>query len=662
MLQHAGSWLVASTLLSLIAETRTTELASAEEFRAVKAAVARRSEDALNQPASDARASFADEGAFATPQGGHDMRGVRSDGTVSDIAVKSHAASVPFASVSIDPGPLGVDDGATKFQHFVAKYGRTYAPDSEEYLRRRQIFEGHVKEIDALNARHGQLWQAEVNHFSDRTDDELKKYRGYRHQSRRGEVVAATTATTGALISNSSTSTNEQDTTIAVPKEKMWTHLNNSRYIRDQGECGSCWALATIGVLGARYELRANALHGKERNFSAQELVSCVENPQQCGGQGGCSGATMELGMDYIMQHLIAQEEENPYSAHDGKCKRIVLDEQGSSRSGRISSTKRAGGSAAEMLGLTGFKALPTNKLEPLLLALMDGPVGVSVAAGGWHYYARGIYDMCDRDAVVDHAVVLYGYGEAKVGPPSHMEKYWLIQNSWGPAWGEASPGSKDDKTRGFIRMKRHEDSSYCGVDSKPELGSGCKGGPEKVTVCGMCGILYDAVAPLVSHDRHVVAAPVTKQVPQQNVSLAPTGGKINHLDPIAAAEGPELRRRTRADSPKLSSPSASGGILAGNAADTEESAFRRHDGHPMEGNPSEVPLHSSEGRALRDLYDWQHVGDGRQIAREASGATGLQQLWVPRSTEAVVDPDGTAKHFIRREHGLPKIPAKARP
>merc|ERR1719198_357064 len=63
---------------------------------------------------------------------------------------------------------------------------------------------------------------------------------------------------------------------------------------------------------------------------------------------------------------------------------------------------------------------------------------------------------------------------------------YWEMQNSWGPHWGEG----------GHIRMLRQNDQTRCGWDYNPQAGTACKGGPNKVWVCGMCGILYDSVVP----------------------------------------------------------------------------------------------------------------------------------------------------------------------
>ncbi|CAE7948532.1 unnamed protein product, partial [Symbiodinium sp. KB8] len=110
------------------------------------------------------------------------------------------------------------------------------------------------------------------------------------------------------------------------------------------------------------------------------------------------------------------------------------------------------------------------------------------IASEAWTIYDGGIFNGCQKDATINHAVLLVGYGQDKKG-----QKYWLIRNSWGADWGE----------EGYMRLLRHDgDESngghhgFCGTDYDPKVGVGCRGGPSSLPVCGMCGILSDSSYP----------------------------------------------------------------------------------------------------------------------------------------------------------------------
>jgi len=342
------------------------------------------------------------------------------------------------------------------FDDFISVHGRSYRKGSQEYEERGALFE--TRRVAALlqNNRSDAKWSAAINKFSDRKEEELKVMHGYKPAQVRqsqGLSFAAEEEDHSRLKS-------------ALPEKVDWRHLSDGQTIVEQGGCGSCWAISATTVLNAHSEIH----RGRPRRFSSQELVNCVPNPQECGGQGGCSGATVELGIGWAVQHGLSLETSVPYSAQDGTCENSFLQAQG----------LRGATAGGASFGLTGFRVLPSNKEEPLARALVElGPVAVSVAASNWFSYEGGVFDECDN--IVNHAVALYGYGR------SDGHRFWLVKNSWGSDWGE----------NGYIRLlRRDSEDQHCGIDTEPDKGIACKGGPKEVTVCGTCGILYDSVVP----------------------------------------------------------------------------------------------------------------------------------------------------------------------
>lgn len=238
--------------------------------------------------------------------------------------------------------------------------------------------------------------------------------------------------------------------------------------VRNQGLCGSCWAISSVEAVEAQL-LRANSSlsfqHGIGR-LSPQAVLDCVRNPKHCGGGGGCGGATPQLAFEFMRDSGLPLEADVPYKMGTDECP-----------------MHKAWPSNRPHVTLEGWQELPSNRAQPLMQAIVElGPVAVSVSAQEWYPYRLGIYDECPKDCVPNHSVLAKGYGSE-----DGLGKYWLLQNSWGNQWGE----------QGAIRIRRHQDEDqWCGVDSQPQVGSSCDGGPASVTVCGSCGILYDSVVP----------------------------------------------------------------------------------------------------------------------------------------------------------------------
>jgi len=367
---------------------------------------------------------------------------------------------------------LNQDKFDDSFNEFKVKHGRDYKHGDEEHEMRKALFRDRLAEVQAHNANPGNLWKKGISHFSDRTEAERKAVLGYkRHMS---------------LARHAGTSLLQMDSPMtSMPESKDWKHLKVAGQLRDQGFCGSCWAFTTVAVLEAHYEIHG----GKARTFSPQQLVSCTPNPHACGGTGGCSGATVELGMDWIKKNGLASEDQVPYHAEDGHCFLTQHQDGSGTKSDRkeASPKQELAKTGSQAMGMVGYHTLPQNQERPLAEAVVKyGPVGVAVAADAWFEYNSGIFgagkdDGCSPNAVLNHAVTLYGFGK------EDGHKYWLIRNSYGSNWGE----------QGFIRMKRFgKERAHCGNDTDPGEGVACKGGPSEVEICGMCGVLYDAVIP----------------------------------------------------------------------------------------------------------------------------------------------------------------------
>lgn len=395
------------------------------------------------------------------------------------------------------PEVSGCGNKRKDFDEFVRYHGRSYASDVTEYQKRKALFDQRADEAEAHNCRPGKrFWNAGLTSLSDRTVEELAKLRGRKGgKGPGGPSGFAPRDRLATLESDGQISQESQHRgagkVASLPDKVSWSHLQAMKEIFDQGPCGSCWASATTVMLRAHTDI-----YTSHKNFSVQQLVSCTPNPDECGGSGGCNGSTGELALDYVYYNGL--DTTLDYKEGDFPCPTNLMAKHITSPQPNHSSflqvTHREPGAEANFLspavgfGMLGWSRLPVNNLLALKKAVyQEGPVAVSIVAGyAMNAYVSGIMNNCtDRDMVINHLVVLTGYDEDK----DLGAKYWNIQNSWGTEWGE----------RGMMRMIRLDDNAeekLCGQDKDPIVGTGCKGGPSEVTVCGSCGILFDNVVP----------------------------------------------------------------------------------------------------------------------------------------------------------------------
>jgi len=365
--------------------------------------------------------------------------------------VATHLSAAVFGLLATGTTGARTTSHSEAYDEFRQTY-RSQQRDAVSVAERAVLFHSRKAEIETHNAN-GKSWTEGVNKFTDYTHAEKQQLLGYRRSGHaQGEKAASSFL----------------ESTKMVRKEKLadamdWGSqgLESGEFHRNQGACGSCWAVAAFGAI----EMHAELQHpGNATRFSAEQMIDCTPNPQHCGGTGGCHGATAELAFEYIKSGRgIALNTDYPIDNKDDHCT-----DSEATMSARVDNWIR----------------LPENELDPLLETIATkGPAVVSLDASQWFAYSGGVFEGCSEDAIVNHAVLLTGYGvDEETG-----QKYWRIRNSWGKEWGE----------EGHIRLLRHDNAGdYCGVDSKPEDGVGCDGGPETLPVCGMCGILSDTSYP----------------------------------------------------------------------------------------------------------------------------------------------------------------------
>merc|ERR1712232_615765 len=127
----------------------------------------------------------------------------------------------------------------------------------------------------------------------------------------------------------------------------------------------------------------------KDVKLAPQAYVNCVQNPLQCGGSGGCEGATMELAFNMTAELGVPLETDLPYKGRDASCSSYT---------------------AAAICD--GYYKVPENDAKALETAIAtQGPVSVTVAAN-WGRYGGGVFEggCTATSCSLDHGVVAVGY------------------------------------------------------------------------------------------------------------------------------------------------------------------------------------------------------------------------------------------------------------
>lgn len=176
-------------------------------------------------------------------------------------------------------------------QH-LAFYGKSYAT-REEYEFRKAVFEANLKQIEQHNADASMTFTKGVNHMADWSEGEFQKLLGYRMPaSQEGQEEEE-----------------EQSEWRAFDTLDWRDHKGVVSEVKDQGQCGSCWAFSATGAIESAWALSQNA----SVLLSEQQLVDCSRSY----GNQGCNGGLMDAAFQYAIDNGLELSANYPYTASD---------------------------------------------------------------------------------------------------------------------------------------------------------------------------------------------------------------------------------------------------------------------------------------------------------------------------------------------------------
>ena len=195
-------------------------------------------------------------------------------------------------------------DHKAAFDGWKVKFGKTYTDISEE-SHRFLVFLDNWKKINDHNLDGNSNYTMRLNQFGDLTSDEFR-YQVHGH--------------TGSCIQKRKDSNKKRkwkkEKNVKVPSSIDWTDYNGTSYVtpvKNQGDCGSCWAFSTTGSIESRYAIAKGELN----SLSEQQLVDCSGSY----GNAGCDGGLMDNAFRYVIATGgLCSESEYAYTGEDGTC------------------------------------------------------------------------------------------------------------------------------------------------------------------------------------------------------------------------------------------------------------------------------------------------------------------------------------------------------
>jgi len=301
---------------------------------------------------------------------------------------------------------LGQD--LTSFNDWATRYNKSY-PKGKNITQEFMNWHENVKYINEHNRNHDDF-KLEINEFGDMRHDWHSRKATNKHMKRRVFTEPA-----------------EKRALLGVPKAVDWREKGLVTPVKNQQQCGSCWAFSAVGSMEGQHARNS----GKLVSLSESQIVDCDTN----GTDQGCEGGLMDGAFRYVInQGGLESEKDYPYDPQNDPC---VF------KSNKVAAT------------FSGFHDVTGGETGLKEAVAHVGPVSVGIDASqpSFQFYKSGVYYEPDCSTTqLDHGVLVVGYNTTKNGTD-----YWIVKNSWGESWGQD----------GYIYMSRNRNNN-CGISTHP--------------------------------------------------------------------------------------------------------------------------------------------------------------------------------------------------
>jgi len=268
-----------------------------------------------------------------------------------------------------------------QFLSFMSEHGKEYEND-EEFVKRFHIFRENLKLIEEMN-RNSTGAVFGVTSFTDLTPQEFKNLYLMNYQSR-----------------NMTGETYMDVPRISAPTSFDWRSKGAVSSVKNEGQCGSCWAFSATENIESVYQIGGQGLP----IIAPQQMVDCEKDCY------GCGGGWPYKAFNYVVKAGGQDTEASyPYTARDGSCK------------------FKPGSVGAK---IKGYKNIPRDEHQLQTALTTTSPFSICVDASRWQNYRGGVMTSSQCGRGIDHCVQLVGYDASKNTP------YWIVRNSWGTGWG----------------------------------------------------------------------------------------------------------------------------------------------------------------------------------------------------------------------------------